>query len=95
MIKIIQDIINIRRNLVVENPIPLSIAINITGRCNLRCEFCEKSHNISKDEIDFQGVKKLIDFGLRYNCSIFIGGGELKPLFQKYSKKYVAKKLIK
>lgn len=73
---ILRNVINIRKNLVVDKPIPLSIAVNITGRCNLKCVFCEKGNTTSQYEIDFQGIKKLIDLSLNYNCPIFISGGE-------------------
>ncbi len=74
--KIAKSIINIRRNLTCANPVPLSIAVNITGRCNLSCKFCEKSRQASTDEIDIKQLKGLIDFSLEHDCSLFLSGGE-------------------
>lgn len=73
---ILRNVINIRKNLVIDKPTPLSISVNITGRCNLKCVFCEKGKTTSQYEIDFQNMKKLIDLSLKCNCPIFISGGE-------------------
>lgn len=58
---------------------------NITGKCNLRCEFCEKGagpmESVSEQpvkpaELEFENIKKLVDLAARFDCPLFFGGGE-------------------
>jgi MoaA/NifB/PqqE/SkfB family radical SAM enzyme len=74
--KPIKSVLNIRKNLATERPMPRSIAVNITGRCNLKCVFCEKSRHSSPRELDIQSIKKLIDLSVKISCPVFISGGE-------------------
>lgn len=74
--RIVRDILTMRRNLKSDHPVPLSVSVNITARCNLRCEFCEKGTERSLGEVGLAEMKQLIDFAVRFDCPIFLGGGE-------------------
>ncbi len=78
LIKNIKDIQKIRRNMTSSHPVPLSVMVNITGRCNLRCEFCEKGAGQGgrPAELSFEDIKKLVDLAGRFDCPLFLGGGE-------------------
>jgi MoaA/NifB/PqqE/SkfB family radical SAM enzyme len=76
MLRTAKDILTIRRNRKADRPRPLFLSINLTGRCNLRCEFCEKSKSPSAHEIGLGDMRRLIDFGVQHDCRILLSGGE-------------------
>lgn len=82
---LIKNILTIRRNMRSSRPVPLSVMVNITGKCNLRCEFCEKGaapvrssgeQAVKPAELEFENIKKLVDLADRFDCPLFFGGGE-------------------
>ena len=74
--RFIKEIAVIRRSLLAERPRPLSLSVNITGRCNLRCGLCEKGQSPSNNEIDVGDIKWLIDFACKNNMTVYLSGGE-------------------
>ncbi len=48
----------------------------MSGRCKLRCEFCEKGVSPSSHEIGLADMKRLVDFSVQHDCALFLGGGE-------------------
>jgi MoaA/NifB/PqqE/SkfB family radical SAM enzyme len=65
-----------RRSLSADRPRPLTVAVNITGGCNLRCEFCEKSRSPAGADIPLEHVCRLIDLAASLGSGLFFAGGE-------------------
>ncbi len=79
MLSILKTIRTIRRNVISDAPVPLSVLANITGLCNLRCEFCEKGQAPTtgeSGELSLEAVKELVDLAERFDCALFFSGGE-------------------
>ncbi|MFX0060617.1 MAG: 7-carboxy-7-deazaguanine synthase QueE [Candidatus Hermodarchaeota archaeon] len=53
-----------------------------TGRCNLRCDYCDSKYTWEKEEFRELSIKAILDEALRFSTDYFvITGGE--PLLQK------------
>ncbi len=68
-----RQITSIRSRLKSNNFMPLIMSINITGRCNLRCKFCEKSESKSSNEISFDGMVNLLSYARSNKIDVFFG----------------------
>lgn len=66
----------IRANYTAARPQPLAIAANITGLCNLKCSFCEKSETVAGKNMDEATLRRLIDVGVKFDVPLFLSGGE-------------------
>lgn len=61
---------------------PIRVQIELTGRCNLKCEFCYQGedYKTSKGELSFDEITGIIDQVPRYSLLTFSGG---EPLLRK------------
>lgn len=73
---VFREIFFARRRLISNNFMPFKTIINITGRCNLGCVFCEKSNYKSSQEISFDDLKKILNFSKDNKMSVLLSGGE-------------------
>lgn len=56
---------------------PLSVVINLTNKCNLRCSHCSKSAALSNHEMTLENIKRILDESFASKVfSIVITGGE-------------------
>jgi MoaA/NifB/PqqE/SkfB family radical SAM enzyme len=55
---------------------PVKMTINITGNCDLKCKYCEKSEHKNTIELKFDALLNLLSFAAENKVSVFISGGE-------------------
>ena len=57
---------------------PIVVDINVTNRCNQRCDFCSNRGNVvsRSDEMSLEQVLNLVHEAAQYRAGFFISGGE-------------------
>ncbi|MDD5108759.1 MAG: radical SAM protein [Candidatus Omnitrophica bacterium] len=68
---------------------PLRIQLEVTGMCNLRCEFCcqDQDYKCGKEELTLSEIKSVIDQVPRFTLLTFSGG---EPLLRKDIKEIIS-----
>lgn len=74
--KLAQEVAHANQCLHTESLVPTKMDINLTGRCNLRCVYCERHTHPSRTEIPFDTLKSLLDFARRHQTRVLFSGGE-------------------
>ena len=56
--------------------LPSRVTVKITGRCNLRCDFCEIGRSHGGSELPYEAILRLLSFAREYGLRVFLWGGE-------------------
>jgi MoaA/NifB/PqqE/SkfB family radical SAM enzyme len=73
---------------------PLRVQLEVTGTCNLKCEFCcqDEGYKYGKEELNLSEIKSVIDQIPRFTLLTFSGG---EPLLRKDIKEIISYALEK
>ncbi|MHB8079158.1 MAG: radical SAM protein [Candidatus Krumholzibacteriia bacterium] len=75
-VKRIARLRRLHANFTSRHPQPASVAINITGLCNLHCQFCERSRHPSGASLSLDRVIELLGLASSLDAPVYLGGGE-------------------
>lgn len=66
----------IRKNRHASAPVPVSMQINITGKCPCHCWHCEKAVNRDGRDMDWGTLMAWLDQAAEWSCPVLYSGGE-------------------